>query len=236
MKKIPILLISYLLLLNGCSIFQGTTKNRCPSDLKDFNGRTYKVVQIGKQCWMAENLASTHYADGAKIENVFVYNDDEANAGEYGRLYTWDAAMNGAAESDEVPSGIIGACPKGWHLPSDNEWKKLERTLGVKKRNLNRQGWSTGEEGGKLKEKGTKHWNEPNKGATNKTGFTAIAAGSRNFGGVYTGKGISSFYWTSSMLYSLTSWGRGLGTSSAGIYRFNDDPGSAFSIRCVKDW
>lgn len=235
MKNIFILLVINALFLNGCSIFQGTAKNRCPSEVKDFNGISYNVTQVGKQCWMAENLASTHYADGTKIEYVFVYNDDEANAKEYGRLYTWDAAMNGATESDEVPSGIIGACPKGWHLPSDNEWKRLERTLGVKKRNLNRQGWSTGDEGGKLKEKGTKHWNEPNKGATNETGFTAIAAGSRNFSGVYTGKGISSFYWTSSMLYSLTSWGRGLGTSSAGIYRFNDDPGSAFSIRCVKD-
>jgi uncharacterized protein (TIGR02145 family) len=73
------------------------------------NGKVYKVVQIGGQLWMAENL---NYATG----NSWCYGDNTANCDTYGRLYDWPTATN--------------ACPSGWHLPSDAEWTTLENTLG----------------------------------------------------------------------------------------------------------
>ncbi|MCD4735599.1 MAG: hypothetical protein K8R53_06115, partial [Bacteroidales bacterium] len=104
----------------------------------DYDGNAYKTTKIGDQIWMAENLNSTHYADGTPLVDgigagdisgdyttkyYFYYNDDSATyAGTYGALYTWAAVMNGASSSDNNPSGVQGVCPDDWHLPGDVEW------------------------------------------------------------------------------------------------------------------
>ncbi|MFC1528066.1 FISUMP domain-containing protein, partial [Candidatus Neomarinimicrobiota bacterium] len=82
----------------------------------DFDGNIYSTVKIGDQWWMAENLKTTHTSDGSILNGVYAYNDDENYIAEYGRLYTWYAALN--------------ANPPGWHLPSDEEWDIMETTLG----------------------------------------------------------------------------------------------------------
>ena len=67
--------------------------------------------------------------------------------------------------------------------------------------------------GGKVKEVGTTHWNAPNTGATNETGFTAVGGGYRNFNGAFVSFGVSSPYWSSTenpINHSL-----GLGTGPA---------------------
>jgi uncharacterized protein (TIGR02145 family) len=89
------------------------------------DGRIYRVVQIGRQCWMAENLKflpavcpATTTPDGSP--RCFVYDYQGWNVSEaktaasyrdYGVLYNWPAAL--------------AACPPGWHLPSDEEWSEL---------------------------------------------------------------------------------------------------------------
>ncbi len=163
--------------------------------LSDYDGNTYNWIGIGKQAWMAENLKTTRYADGSAIphvegttewDNLTVtdkaycwYNNSTANRDTYGGLYTWAAAMNGAASSDANPSGVQGVCPDGWHLPSDAEWKELEMFLGMSQAEADDTGWRGTDEGGKLKEAGTTHWNSPNTGATNESGFTALPGGCR---------------------------------------------------------
>jgi uncharacterized protein (TIGR02145 family) len=83
------------------------------------DNQEYIYSTIGTQTWMAENL---NYNAGA---GSYCYDDDPANCDTYGRLYTWEAAMAGAASSSTTPSGVQGVCPDEWHLPSDDEWTIL---------------------------------------------------------------------------------------------------------------
>ncbi len=77
------------------------------------DGKQYKVVKIGIQWWMAENL---NYATS---RGSWCYGDNRANCDKYGRLYDWRTAVT--------------ACPPGWHLPSDHEWSRLIQYLGGEK-------------------------------------------------------------------------------------------------------
>jgi uncharacterized protein (TIGR02145 family) len=80
--------------------------------------KVYRFVNIGTQRWMAENLNYERLGS-------YCYDNDETNCELYGRLYTWESAMNGADSSSSEPSGVRGACPSGWHLPSRSEWGTL---------------------------------------------------------------------------------------------------------------
>jgi hypothetical protein len=42
----------------------------CGSPVSDIEGNVYKTVQIGDQCWMAENLQTSKYQDGSEITNI----------------------------------------------------------------------------------------------------------------------------------------------------------------------
>ncbi|MCR4964557.1 MAG: fibrobacter succinogenes major paralogous domain-containing protein [Bacteroidales bacterium] len=106
----------------------------------DIDGNRYQTVIIGKQCWMRENLRVTRYADGSMLmpgnENAmtghcYVFpNGNESLVQKYGLLYTWATAMRDHETSEEVPSGVQGICPDGWHLPSNFEWMNLEDVVG----------------------------------------------------------------------------------------------------------
>src|SRR5690554_404167 len=146
------------------------------STIKDArDNQTYRIVTIGSQTWMAENLKYLPSVVGPWTGSqttphyyVYGYNGTDVNVAKatdnyatYGVLYNWTAAMDGEASSTTNPSGVQGVCPAGWHLPSDAEWTELTDYL-------------TSDAGGKLKETGTTHWNSPNSRATNETGFTAL--------------------------------------------------------------
>lgn len=88
--------------------------------------KTYKYVTIGKQVWMAENLAYKP-SNG----NYWAYNNYEGNVAKYGYLYDWQTAKN--------------VCPTGWHLPSDAEWDQLTGFVGsnVGNKLKAKSGWSS---------------------------------------------------------------------------------------------
>ena len=165
----------------------------------DYDGNTYQTITIGSQEWMAENLKVTHYANGTVIPLVTdntawanlgnnntdkaycYYNNSDANKDTYGALYTYAAATNG--DNDGTTQGV---CPTGWHLPGDAEWTELTDYIG-----------GTSVAGGKMKETGTTHWNSPNTGATNESGFTALPGGRRDSSnGAFSNVGYYGYWWS----------------------------------------
>ncbi len=193
----------------------------------DIDGNTYQTVKIGDQWWMAENLKVTHYRNGDPIPNVTGdtewkylttgaycnYDNDANNATTYGRLYNWYAVNDSR-----------NIAPTGWHVPSDAEWQTLLNYLG---------GSSTA--GGKLKETGTSHWNSPNTGATNESGFSALPGGCRVRNGGYTNMGDYANFWSSTECSSASGWPRALSYGSSGVRRQYPDGQVGFSIRCMRD-
>jgi uncharacterized protein (TIGR02145 family) len=198
----------------------------CPV-VKDIDGNWYKVVQIGNQCWMAENLKTTKYRNGDTIPTNLsnaswsttssgayaIYNNAVVNDSIYGKLY------NGYAVAD--PRGL---CPTGWHVPSDAEWTTLGNFLG-------------GSEvvGGKLKAKSSL-WIFPNKGATNISGFTGLPGGYRNSNnGTFNYIGNSGYWWSSTQDSTTLAWNRNLNFFSAYVVRHLFPKSYGFSVRCVRD-
>ena len=203
------------------------------------DGNEYNWVQIGDQVWMAENLAYlpsvNMVADGSEDaagSYYYVYGYDGTNVADakatdnyatYGVLYNWTAAMDGEASSTTNPSGIQGVCPAGWHLPSDAEWTELTEYLG-----------GTSDAGGKLKETGTTHWNSPNTGATNETGFTALPGGYRIDNGSFD-IGYYGFWWSATGRNAADAWFRYMDYSNSSVSRSNYFKEVGFSVRCVRD-
>lgn len=120
-----------------------TTPTHCGT-VTDYDGNIYQTVYIGAQCWMKENLKTTHYSNGAAItkgesstnsyyphgSNKYYYiYDDSLTIPASGLLYSWGAVMNGAGSSSNNPSGIQGICPSGWHVPSNAEWCEMENYI-----------------------------------------------------------------------------------------------------------
>ncbi|MBU0763234.1 MAG: hypothetical protein KJ607_00200, partial [Bacteroidetes bacterium] len=194
-----------------------------------YDGRdctSYPIVKINNEWWMAENLTTKKFRNGDTIPdgtgagNIggepspryrFVFNDDPANEDVYGLLYTWYALMDNRR-----------ICPEGWHGPFDQEFDELFLYLG-----------GTSVAGGKLKETGTVHWNSPNTGATNETGFTALPAGTRGNTGTFGNLGNAGRFWAATASSSTNAIRRELSYSSAAVTTGNGNKANAFSVRCL---
>lgn len=184
----------------------------------DVEGNSYGTIKIGSQTWMKQNLRATKSARGEKIES-FVYRDDNALAETYGRLYTWDAAMNGSAEE-----GVQGICPDGWHIPTDEEMKMLEIALGMTREEADKGNvWRGPDVGTKLKFGGS-------------SGFDALLSGRRADDGMYSYMDKTEYLWTSTQSGENKAWRRTLDKLASDVGRFDSTPKSyAFSVRCVKN-
>lgn len=199
---------------------------------------------------MAENLKTIHFADGSAIPQpegtsawmnlgdsdmaYCWYDNSTTNRDIYGGLYTWAAAMNGAGSSNSNPSGVQGVCPDGWHLPSDAEWQELEMHLGMSQGEADSVGWRGTDQGAKLKETGTSHWDSPNTGANNSSGFTALPGGFRY--GVESGYlGYRASFCSATEFDGPFAWYRYLFINNAAVHRSFNYKKDPRSVRCVGD-
>ena len=203
------------------------------TDSSDFTH--YYTIQIGDQTWMAQNLK--YAGDGVSLGTTtsetdpyyYYVNGDEANTDEYGYLYNWAAAMNGASSSTDNPSGVQGICPNGWHLPSNAEWTQLATTLG-----------GTGNAGAMLSGQPAgedQYWQSgtlTESGDFGKSGFNALPAG--DYRSTYSGYGSYAYFWTATEQSSSIVYGRSIGITSTSLLS-NSSPQKYFgyAVRCVKN-
>jgi len=219
-----------------------------------FDGYGYETVLIGDQCWFAENLRTTVYADGTVIPAdltveewisttsgaTAVYGEDSGcddlspdieacdeaqSLAEYGRLYNWYAVDDAR-----------GLCPSGWHVPTDVEWTDLENYI-------TSQGFF-GTEGTTLKSTtgwATYNWVDGN--GTDDFGFSALPGGYRSwaYDGWFGDAGSYGTWWSSSLTglvscgWGSAAWTRYLYDTDPGIYRHQDWPSQGSSVRCIRD-
>jgi uncharacterized protein (TIGR02145 family) len=196
----------------------------------DIDGKKYNVVKIGAQIWTKENLNVSKYRNGDIIPQVTdptewinlttgawcYYNNDAANGAVYGKLYNWYAVND--------PRGLA---PEGWHVPSDAEWTTLTTFLG-----------GDTVAGGKMREAGTTHWNTPNTGATNTSGFTGLPGGFREpSNGDFRATNNSGNWWSSTENSMLESQSRSLSWANSNVTRNvnGHQKRFGFSIRCIKN-
>ena len=115
--------------------------------------------------------------------------------------------------------------PEGWHVPSDEEWQTLVDYLG-----------GSSVAGGKLKESGTDHWQSPNTGATNESGFSAFSGGCRNYNdGHFGGLGNYAYFWSSTGYNSNNAWNRVMTYLYSVVYHYYSGKSYGFAIRLVRD-
>ena len=185
-----------------------------------YQGYTYDVVQIGNQCWFAENLRSEHYANGSEIPNVItaeewattntgavaVYEDKASNLTTYGRLYNWYAVNDWRR-----------LCPSGWYVPTDGDYKELRNFL-------------SGPYPGRQMKSSYPAWD-----GTNTSGFSALAGGYRDHDGIFMDEGYLAFFWSSSADDDTGAWFWELESGEDAIYRPYYYQRSGFSVRCIRD-
>jgi uncharacterized protein (TIGR02145 family) len=199
-----------------------SNKKDSKNTVTDIDGNIYRIVTIGTQVWMAEDLKTTRYNDGTPIPYITdnmewvnfksgAYcwpNNDESNKTKFGALYNWYTTGN-------------NLCPVGWHVSTDKDWETLVDICG---------GWEIA--GGKLKEAGSLHWGPFNIGSTDEFGFTALPTFFRDRNGRFTISGGNDVgYWCPPRLGNFRKLNAGL----TWIYLAKAAPNEGYCVRCVKD-
>ena len=224
----------------------------CPGNatVTDFDGNVYNTVQIGNQCWMKENMRTTHFANGDSIivnpstfytntAYIVAPNGNNANVATYGYLYNWVATMHGASSSSSNPSLVQGVCPMGWHIPSDAEWDQLNDYVSSVPEYLC-EGYSDfiakslGATFGWSISGGYCHIGN-NLSANNATGFSALPAGCNTIG-CYNGFGHNAYYWSATEKDESKAFTSSLQDAGAYLYKGGGSNKNYFiSVRCLRD-
>ena len=194
--------------------------------VKDADGNIYASTTIGKQVWLVENLKTTKYNDGTPIPLVTKDNAwQELKTG----AYCW---LNNDIKNKDISGALYNwytvttkkLCPKGWHVPSNDEWIELTIFLGDKE-----------SAGAKLKETGTTHWKSLLNQGTNEFDFTAVPSGLRLTSGLFPEFGSGRSVWWSSTGTTTDAWNRGLSFDSDRLFKGDENLRNGFSVRCLKD-
>ena len=208
------------------------TKDECEygslTDSRD--KKTYKTVKIGNQWWMAENL-------NLETPNSYCYNDSAKYCTQYGRLYTWAAAMDSVGNWSSNGKGcgyggicsptypVRGVCPEHWHLPTKAELDMLVTAVGGQptagKMLKSTSGWIT-------------KWGTVGNGP-DAYAFSALPAGIRASDGACSDEGELAYFWSSTENKSNNAYSMLLSYNFDDAFRYSYKKNLGLSVRCVQD-
>lgn len=180
------------------------------------DGNSYRTVKIGNSVWMAENLRySKDLAVGTSKSgkpHIYYPNGNQKYVQDFGYLYNWYAAEN--------------ACPDGWHLPTNSDWKQLKNAI-------------SGDNVGSQLATRPDLWNDgtlERNSSFGKSGFSVLPAGSFD-GKTYGNFGSFAYFWSASEYeyYSGNAYYRYIYYNYSGVVSNYSSKGDGFSVRCVKD-
>lgn len=199
----------------------------------DYDGNEYNTVQIGNQCWMAENMRTTHSRDGkaiaaggtnSSVTELYRYAPDNNsdNVEQYGYLYNWAAAQE--------------VCPEGWHLPTKEDFEELQAYCGehyavggdkeyIAKALASKNGWESSNDT-------YSPGNTPS--SNNASGFSAVPAG-YYYDGSYGSFGDGAYLWSATPYGSVSAYELSLGYGYKGTYLNSYYRYLGFSVRCLRD-
>lgn len=149
------------------------------------DGQSYRVVKMGDRFWFAENLRFS-------CPGSWCYEERPSSCAQFGRLYQWDAAVK--------------ACPRGWHLPSEDEWQAVEDLAPNTLEPLLPGG---------------------------ATGFDILMGGERRTDGRYQDLGDHFYFWSSTTLEGRARLRWNLADS--GLQIATDVKTEGYSVRCIQD-
>lgn len=225
---------------------------RSGNGVMDIDGNKYPTIILSNgQEWMSQNLRVKRFFNGQSIPDIQDGTEwSKLTSGArysshpntpapinfyydtlYGQLYNYHAVSS--------PSGL---CPNGWHVPTDAEWKLLEKAMGMPDTELDKTGWR----GDQIANVSSKLMANPDQydllpiwfqsGGTNESGFTAISNGWRSATGRFMSEDeyFKSYWWTIKETGTKEAWARGLDAGEWGVDRNLFDKKTGFSIRCLK--
>jgi len=166
------------------------------------DGIKYKFVEIGDQIWMAQNL------NYATIKGSWCYDNSSKYCELYGRLYNWNTATR--------------VCPEGWHLPTQDDWSKLEVHIGITEESANQQlRFTDNPEAKKLQLNG-------------QSGFDLLMGGWYE-SGLFDGIENYAYLWLDNSDNNTSASARNVNSEFDFIRHFNSDKSKGYSVRCIKD-
>lgn len=256
MKKVLFFSLFLIAVLNSCKRLDPSVSNnnsinnptdslfRQDSIITDIDGNQYPTISyyindsIYYQTWMQKNLTVSHFQNGDTIPEVSDsatwanlttgawcwYNNDSATyAGTYGKLYNWYAIND--------PRGLA---PSGWDIPLKSSWDSLVKFIDI---NTDTSQGSVNygiNAGGPMKQTGTTFWRNPNRGATNASGFSGLPGGCRTASSSFNDNRVLGVWWSKSQYSNDNAWFVFLGYDYTQVGRSNNIKKMGFSVRCVK--
>jgi uncharacterized protein (TIGR02145 family) len=174
------------------------------------DNRSYQTINIGTQCWMAEDLdygTQIPYAEDQRDNCIAEkYHNPGSDAQHPASVYQWDELM----EYDNIPA-IKGLCPAGWHVPTENEWNTLFTTY-----------INNGFAGNALKYSGY-------------SGFNALLTGVNFFNQGWYFPTFATYYWSSTQGDSVKAWAHAMNDINPSVSFYPSSRANALSVRCIQD-
>ncbi len=188
-----------------------------------YDNDSYKTVRFDNLCWFQENLRYE------TLTGSWCYGNDERNCNIYGRMYNFKTAMNDSSEE-----GSQGICPSNWRIPTDEDFRNLERQTGMNRVEASYFEWRGEEEGVGDKLKIASACSQRGDDVCGNSNFQLTMGGQRSSAGAYRYITTHAFLWSSSFSEEQPIR-RFFANDRSGVNRSTTSPENGLYIRCVRN-